>query len=65
METNELNPLSKADLDNLSKALYHVNRGILMLDRAKAAGLEVTEIELRLRFQAEQIEAMLREFRRS
>ena len=54
-----LQPLTKTDLANLQKAAYELNQALLELEKAEAAGLDMTEEKLRITHQKARIEAIL------
>lgn len=59
------NPLSAAQIRNLEQALYRLNQATLKVARAKAAGLDVEEEELRIAALRQQGQALLEQYRTS
>lgn len=57
------NPLSKAQISNLEKALYRANAGLNEIERARAAGMDVEERMLRLNHQKQRILQLLEQYR--
>lgn len=59
MQTSTKSPLTKADLSNLQKAVYELNQAFLEVERAEAAGLDMSEEKARIEHQRNRIQALL------
>jgi hypothetical protein len=62
--TNSANfqPLTKNDIANLQKAAYELNQALLELEKAEAAGIDLSEEKLRIAHQKSRIESLLQAY---
>lgn len=58
-DPTEINPLTKADVSKLNKAMYNLNAAQLQVERAEAAGMDMEEELLRIAHQRKRIEGLL------